>query len=151
MVLLAVGALVYWLLHRNEESTDDAYTDGDTVTVAAKVSGYVSELSIGDNVYVHQGDRLLHIDPRDLAAARDQARAQLGLAQSNLRSAEVALARVRYPAQLAEAQAKRETAEAALSRAKRMAAFGQLSRLRDGKAARTDELSLNGPGASSRR
>ena len=43
--------MVYWLLTRNLESTDDAYTEGNAIAIAAKVSGYVTELNIDDNTW----------------------------------------------------------------------------------------------------
>lgn len=111
IVLAIVGAIVYWLMHRNEESTDDAFTDGNAVVIAPKVSGYVSELDVNDNAHVKKGDVLLRIDAADFNTARDQARAQLGLAEANLRDAEaqLAVARVQVPAQLAQAMALRAT------------------------------------------
>ena len=119
VVLLAIGALVWWFMTRNQESTDDAYTDGDAVTIAPKVSGYVAAMNIDDNRFVHKGDLLIRIDPRDYKAQLDQANAQLGLAQAQLHAAEVQLqvARVQYPAQLAQAQAQELSARASLAQA----------------------------------
>src|SRR3954447_21344921 len=112
---------VYWFLTRNEESTDDAYSDGNSVSIAAKVSGYVSALNINDNSVVHQGDLLLTIDPRDYMTARDQARANLQLAQAQLGSAQTNLeiTRVRAPATLQQAKAQLQQAQANLSQAQR--------------------------------
>jgi membrane fusion protein, multidrug efflux system len=74
-VIAIIGGLIYWLMTRNEESTDDAYTEGNAVSIAPKVSGYVVDNRINDNVFVHAGDLLLKIDPRDYIVARDQAQA----------------------------------------------------------------------------
>jgi membrane fusion protein (multidrug efflux system) len=119
VVLLAVVALVWWFMTRNEESTDDAYTDGNAITIAPKVSGYVTKLDIDDNVYVHKGQLMVQIDPRDYRAQVDQARAQLGLAlaQLNAAQAQLDIARVQYPAQYQEARAQIETADAQFARA----------------------------------
>jgi membrane fusion protein, multidrug efflux system len=119
VVLLAIGALIWWFMTRNQVSTDDAYTDGDAVTIAPKVSGYVVLMNIDDNRFVHKGDLLIRIDPRDYQASLDQANAQLGLVQAQLKSAETQLevARVQYPAQLAQAQAQEQTARANLTQA----------------------------------
>ena len=86
IVLALIAALVSWLMTRNQESTDDAYTDGNIVAIAPKVSGYVVDLHVTDNQRVKQGDLLLKIDPRDYIAARDQAQAQVGLAQADRKS-----------------------------------------------------------------
>jgi membrane fusion protein (multidrug efflux system) len=49
VVVMVVVALVWWFLTRNEETTDDAFTDGDVVTIAPKTAGYVTELRVRDN------------------------------------------------------------------------------------------------------
>lgn len=120
VVVLAIVAAVWWFLTRNDISTDDAYTEGDAVTIAPKVSGYVTELRVGDNTRVHRGDLMLRIDPRDYIAARDQAQAQLALANAQLHQAQtqLALAEVQYPAQLSQAQAQEQAAQAALANAR---------------------------------
>jgi len=116
VILIAIGAAIWWFVTRNEVSTDDAYTDGDAVSIAAKVSGYVTLMNIGDNRFVHKDDLLVKIDPRDYQAQLDQQTAQLGLAKAQLASAEVQLdiARVQYPAQLAQANAQELSAQASL-------------------------------------
>ncbi len=114
VVVAIVGGLIYWLMHRGLVSTDDAYTEGRAIAIAAKVSGYVIELNVDDNTMVKAGDLLMKIDPRDYITARDQAQANLELAQAQLVSAEVDLeiARVRAPANLEQAQAQLAQAEA---------------------------------------
>ena len=122
VILLAIIAGgVYWLLTRNLESTDDAYTDGNAIAFAAKVSGYVTQLNIDDNTFVHKGDLLLKIDPRDYVASRDQAQAALSLAKSQLSSAQVDLeiTRTRAPATLLQAQAQLAQAQANQGQAQR--------------------------------
>ena len=92
VVLLAVAAgVTYWLLTQGQESTDDAYTEGNAVSIAPKISGYVVENRINDNTLVRAGDLLLKIDPRDYITARDQAQANLDLALAQLASAETDL------------------------------------------------------------
>ena len=119
VLVIVVLALGWWFLTRNEESTDDAFTEGDTVSMAAQVGGYVEELHFQDNAYVKQGDVLLRIDPRDYVTRRDRAKAQLGLAQAQYDQAQVqlTLAQTQYPAQLDQAKAQEASAAAALQRA----------------------------------
>ena len=114
VVLVVIAAVVFWFLTRNEESTDDAYTEGNAVAIAPKVAGYIIERNVDDNSYVHAGDVMLRIDPRDYITARDQARANLDLARAQLRSAEIDLeiARVRYPADRQQTEAQLEQARA---------------------------------------
>lgn len=99
-LLAVIGAAGYWFMTRNQESTDDAYTEGNAVSIAPKVSGYVVDNRINDNLVVHAGDLLLKIDPRDYIAAGDQARANLDSALVQLASAEndLEITRVRAPA-----------------------------------------------------
>ncbi len=121
-VVVIVGAIVgsfVWFAHRNEVSTDDAYTDGNVVTMVPKVSGYVTALFIDDNSRVLKGDLLLRIDPRDYQTAKAQADAALALAEADLASAREALriARVQYPAQFETARAQQQAAAAAFAQA----------------------------------
>ena len=105
VIVMVIVALVWWFLTRNEETTDDAFTDGDVVTIAPKTAGYVTELRVRDNQRVKKGDVLVVIDPRDTTAQRDQAQAQL------------ALSKVQYPAQRDEAKAQVLKAQADMANA----------------------------------
>ena len=126
ILILAIVGFFWWFGTRNQESTDDAYTDGNAVVMAPNVSGYVVSLMVNDNVYVHKGDVLVQIDARDYAATRDDTTAQVGLAQAQLESAQIALemARVQYPMQLAQARAQESSAAAALLKAQ--TSYGRL-------------------------
>ncbi len=106
VVAAAIAGTIWWWLTRDLVSTDDAYTDGRAVLVAPRVAGPVTRLAVDDNQFVHAGDLLVEIDPRDFQAARDQAAGQLAAAVARLADAAAALdkARVSYPAQLAQAQ-----------------------------------------------
>lgn len=121
IVLAACGGTAYWLLTRGEQTTDDAYTEGNAISIAPKISGYVVQRDINDNTFVRTGDLLLKIDPRDYLTARDQARASLALARAQLSSAETNLeiTRVRAPASLVQAQAQLVQAQATADQARR--------------------------------
>jgi membrane fusion protein, multidrug efflux system len=108
VVVLVVGGGWYYLSTRNQETTDDAFTDGNAVTIAAKVSGYVVELNVNDNTRVKAGDLMAKIDPRDFVAARDQAAAVLAVAQAQAENARISLQMVQVtaPAGLVAAQAQ---------------------------------------------
>ncbi len=121
VVLAIIGGAVYWFLTKDQDSTDDAYTEGNAVFIASKVSGYVVERWVDDNSTVKAGDLMFRIDPRDYVTARDQARGNLNLARAQLVSAEVDLqiARVRAPADLQSAQAQLDQARANQTNAER--------------------------------
>jgi membrane fusion protein, multidrug efflux system len=115
IALAAVAAAVgYWYLTKDEATTDDAYTDGNNVTIAPQVAGEVIARDVTDNQQVKAGQVLLEIDPRPYQAARDQAAASVQVDQAQLAAARVNLETVRLtaPARLASAQAQLLAAQA---------------------------------------
>ena len=82
LLVAAIGGIAYWLYSRQFETTDDAFIDADIVQVSPKVSAYVSKVYVKSNQYVHKGDLLLELDPRDCEARLKQAEAQLHIAQA---------------------------------------------------------------------
>ena len=120
VVLIAIGAGVYYYLStKDQESTDDAYTDGRSLTVAPKIAGYVVELLVNDNQRVKAGDVLARIDSRDYIVARDQARAAMLNAQAQQRGAQLnaEIARKNFPARLLQAQGQLQQAQGQLFQA----------------------------------
>ncbi len=92
LFVLAAG-FVAWFIAQNWDRwtgaaryarTDDAFMTGDVTPLAAKVSGYVAKVAVGDFQTVHHGDLLVEIEPSDYAAALAQAQASLAAAQANL-------------------------------------------------------------------
>jgi membrane fusion protein (multidrug efflux system) len=68
--LLAVAALIIWLVHyllvgQYFVGTDDAYIAADSSLIAAKITGYVTEVDVREDEQVTQGQLLAVIDPRD--------------------------------------------------------------------------------------
>jgi len=116
VVIMLIVGFWFWFTTRNIETTDDAFTEGDAVTIAPKASGYVVKLLVKDNQRVKKGDLLVEIDPSDNRAQREQANAQLGLAAAQLHQAQaqLALSKVQYPAQRDQALADQAKAEANL-------------------------------------
>jgi len=118
LFVLLAGAMVsagYWYMTLDQVSTDDAYTDGQSITIAPQVAGIVVSLDVTDNQRVRAGDTLIQIDPRAYAASRDEAAANLRIAEAQLDNARLKLetARIEYPARLAGAQAQLDAAAAA--------------------------------------
>ncbi len=114
VLALVAGGSTYWWLTRNQVSTDDAYTSGRTITVSSHVAGYVTELDVNDNEYVHEGQVLVRIDPRDYQASRDRAQASVDQAQGQLESARfsVEVSKQNFPGQLKQAQGQLLLAQA---------------------------------------
>ncbi|MDE8348813.1 MAG: HlyD family secretion protein [Acidocella sp.] len=92
LVLASVAAagLVYYLLNRGYETTDDAQIDGNIYQISPRVAGQVVQVLVNDNQHVTQGQVLVQLDPRDEQAAlakaeadQAQAQAQVAVAQAN--------------------------------------------------------------------
>jgi membrane fusion protein (multidrug efflux system) len=117
--LLVAGGAYYWITTRGLESTDDAFTDGRAVDIAPQVAGVVVSLDVTDNQFVHKGQPLIHIAPRQYQISRDQAEGALETAkrqyQGQVLGAEIA--RKNFPALLQQAQAQVAAAKAAQSKA----------------------------------
>ncbi|SCM71299.1 Multidrug resistance efflux pump [uncultured Pleomorphomonas sp.] len=63
----------WWIDGRFLVTTDDAYVAADITTLAAKASGYVTEVMVADNQAVKKGDVLARIDSGDYTLAVAQA------------------------------------------------------------------------------
>ena len=85
MLLLLAGAAVWggktgygwWTDGRFLVTTDDAYVAADITTLAAKASGYITEVLVADNGAVKAGDVIAHVDDGDYRIALRQAEAAL--------------------------------------------------------------------------
>ena len=89
IVMLLVAGFFLWRYFSSYEDTDDAQIDGHLNPVSARVSGHVESLLITDNQYVHAGQALLQIDPRDYQVRVAQAQADYDNAVAAARSAGV--------------------------------------------------------------
>jgi membrane fusion protein (multidrug efflux system) len=114
VVALVVGGVFYWFTTRNLVTTDDAFTSGRSVTIAPHVGGYIVELDVNDNQFVHEGQVLARIDPRDYQASLDRAQASLAQAQGELEGAKfsVLVAKKNFPGQLKQAEGQLALAQA---------------------------------------
>jgi membrane fusion protein (multidrug efflux system) len=119
VVLAILIAIWYVIFERGRVSTDDAYTDGRSIGMAAKVAGYVTRLEVADNQFVRAGDVLLEIDPHDFRNSLDAATGQLAQVQAQLQESQLNLqvARTAQPADLTSALANLETARATFANA----------------------------------
>jgi membrane fusion protein (multidrug efflux system) len=119
---------VPYLLHAlSHESTDDAFVDGSVVPICPRVSGYVATVAVEDNQWVHKGELLLKLDPKDFEARRDATLAALNAARAAARSGdiEVSLTRISASAGLDEAQAAVAAAEAGVKNGEAQVAAAQ--------------------------
>ncbi len=154
VVLLAgIGWLLYYTLYaRWHQDTDDAYVQGNMVSITPQTPGTVVAINAEDGMRVQAGQVLVQLDPNDAKVAYEQAVANLastvrqvrGLyssvdaAQADIAARQVAVAQARADVkrrsglvasgavsseELAHARAQLQAAEAALS-----ASRGALSR-----------------------
>jgi membrane fusion protein (multidrug efflux system) len=118
LVLLGFGAILvggvwgvhWWLVGRFIESTDDAYLQADSVTIAPKVSGYVVEVYVTDNQSVPAGAPLVRLDSRQYQAALAQVTATTAARKADIAREEADLLLQR--ANIAQARAQLEGARA---------------------------------------
>ena len=132
VIALIVGA--FWFVRHQtygkyQQSTEDAYLQADSVTVSARVSGYVSEVLVHENQDVKPGQPLLRIEAPDYPAQAAQGQAQINLATANAANAEALIgeqeaAIEQARAMLAAAQTKARFAAAEVARYAPLAATG---------------------------
>lgn len=91
LVLAALGAAAlaaasygayWWHTGRFMQTTDDAYVGGDISAISSKVSGYIQQLAVQDNMAVKKGDLLIRIDDRDYRAALAKAAGEVAAQQA---------------------------------------------------------------------
>ena len=111
---LGLGALLgaaiwgahWWSVGRFIESTNDAYLQADSLSVAAKVAGTVSEVYVSDNQSVSVGQPLVRLDVRPYQAAREKSEAAIRAAEADIARGEAELEQ--HGASIAQVQAQLE-------------------------------------------
>jgi len=124
VVVLIVGGFFLWRYLGSYESTDDAQVDAHLYPVSARVSGYVTKVSVDDNQPVEQGAVLVEIDPRDYQVAVEQAKAALASAEATAQSLNITvpITTVSTASQLTFATSGVEDAGAGIAAAEKQAA-----------------------------
>src|SRR5215471_6124006 len=84
LALVGAGVFFYWLHASQFESTDDAYVQMHLDPVSSRVDGTIAKVYVEDNQFVHAGDPLVDLDPRDFQVVLDQANAALNQARSQV-------------------------------------------------------------------
>ncbi len=119
LVLLGGGwfSYEYVTVGRYLISTDDAYVRAYNTTLGAKVSGYVSEFLVDDNVKVNAGDVIARIDDGDYRLAVDSAHDKIATQEATID---------RFYRQIAAQRASVEQAQAQLVSAQAVQKRAQL-------------------------
>ncbi|NIE75981.1 HlyD family secretion protein [Pantoea sp. Tr-811] len=125
-VLLSLGAIAavaalgwgghWYFVGQYIETTDDAYLQADSMTVAPKVGGYIAEVLVADNQQVEAGQPVARLDHGNYQAAADQSTATVKARQADVARAEAELAQ--QDASIAQAKAELSGAEADLRHAR---------------------------------
>ncbi len=117
----------YWRVGRFMVSTDDAYVQADSTTIAPRVSGYIADVLVADNQAVKAGQVLARIDDRDFQAALRQATADRQAAETEISSIDAQL--TLQQSTIAETESQLAAADAALTFARQdQARYGDLAR-----------------------
>jgi membrane fusion protein (multidrug efflux system) len=118
VLLLAGGSfgITKYIHALHHEETDDAQVEANVNPVIPKISGYVTEVRVKDNMKVKKGDTLLILDDRDLKIKLAQTEAALATAESNLSIAKASTSAAH--SNIATAEASVKTADAQIEAAK---------------------------------
>jgi membrane fusion protein (multidrug efflux system) len=82
IILLVIGAGIFYWRSTFTENTDDAQVDGDLYQVSSRVTGQVIKVYVDDNQQIQTGQPIAEIDPKDYQVALEQAQANLASAQA---------------------------------------------------------------------
>ena len=89
VLVLIIGAALYYWHSTYTEDTDDAQVDGNLYQVSSRVVGQVVHVDVEEEQFVHQGEPIAEVDPKDLQVALEQAQADLANAQAEYEQATV--------------------------------------------------------------
>lgn len=96
LVLVAAVIAPYWYFYvRGYVSTDDAYIDGDAVTISSKILGRIASLGADEGDTLAKGELIAQLDETDLRAQEAQAAANLELVRQSVPVAKINLERAR--------------------------------------------------------
>ncbi|MGA8134730.1 MULTISPECIES: efflux RND transporter periplasmic adaptor subunit [Pseudomonas] len=128
-LLVILGGLGVWGWHevygRWNESTDDAYVNGNVVEVTPLATGTVVSIGADDGDLVHAGQVLVNFDPSDAKIGLQSAEANLAKAVRQVRGLYSNVDGIR--AQVAEQKTAVQKAQENFTRRKNLAAGGAIS------------------------
>jgi len=128
-LIVILGALGVWAWHelygRWNESTDDAYVNGNVVEITPLVTGTVTSIGADDGDLVRAGQVLLQFDPSDAEVGLQSAEANLGKTVRQVRGLYSNVDGMK--AQLAAQRAEVKKAQDNYNRRKNLAAGGAIS------------------------
>jgi multidrug resistance efflux pump len=109
IALAASFGWAMWDAYMGAPWTRDGTVRVYVVTLAPEVAGRIVEFPVADNKFVHKGDLLMVIDPRDYKIAVSHAEAAAKQAQANSRNAEIQSQRRQKLTELAASMEEKQT------------------------------------------
>ena len=107
IILIAAAIGIYWYIGQlGYVTTDDAFIDGNKLSVSSKMLGRITELTVDEADTVHTGQLLVKLDSTDLKAQAQQAKAMLELDKESVSLAQVNLDKAQDDYNRAEKQYK---------------------------------------------
>lgn len=82
VVVAGAIALAWYLAHRGEESTDDAFLDAHVIPISAQVAAHVDRVLVDDNQQVTKGQLLVQLQTQDFEVAVEQSKAEVEAAHA---------------------------------------------------------------------
>lgn len=126
LLLIAAGCLAWYMLYaRYYETTDDAYVNGNQVTLTPQIGGTVTQVSVDEGDYVEKGQPLVLLDPSDTNIALQQAEANLANTVRQVRG--LYSTADNYRAQVAAKQVALQTAQSDYARRQKIFATGAIA------------------------
>jgi membrane fusion protein (multidrug efflux system) len=87
VLVLVIGAALFYWHSTYTEDTDDAQVNGNLYQVSSRVTGQVIHVDVEEEQFVHAGDPIAEVDPKDYQVALEQAEANLANAQAEYQQA----------------------------------------------------------------
>ncbi len=107
IILIAAAAGIYWYIGQLAYvTTDDAFIDGNKLSVSSKILGRITDLKVDEADLVKKGQLLVQLDSTDLIAQKQQAQAMLELDRESISLAQVNMEKAQDDYNRAEKQFK---------------------------------------------
>ncbi len=140
VLIVAAGAVgggaYWWQTGRFQESTDNAYVEGDISVVSPLVEGKVASVSVGDNQAVKAGDVLVTIESDDFRAKVAEAQASVAAAEASIATIDSQI--TWQQTKIDQIVAQQRSAAAELTRAKTV--YDRYKKLIESKVIGTQDL-----------
>jgi membrane fusion protein (multidrug efflux system) len=140
VLIVAAGAVgggaYWWKTARFQESTDNAYVEGDISVISPLIEGKVATVQVGDNQAVKAGDTLVTIEDDDYRAKVAQEQASVAAAEASIATTDSQI--TWQQTKIDQIVAQQRSAAAELTRAKTV--YDRYKKLIESKVIGTQDL-----------